>query len=55
MELLSDLILIALFLLVMLCGFKFAKLYCMALDQFLKDISDAVNGKYKSKYKEKGK
>ncbi len=55
MELLGDLILIVLFLLVMLCAFKFAKLYCMAIDELLCNISKAVRGEYKSKYKEKGK
>ncbi len=54
MELLGTLILIALFPLSVLCAFKFADLWCRGLDQLLKDLSDAVNGKYKSKYK-KGK
>lgn len=30
---------------------KFVRLYCMAIDEILQDISNAVNGRYKSKYK----
>ena len=33
------------------CCCKFAHLYCMAIDEILQDISDAVNGRYESKYK----
>lgn len=51
MKLIGDLLLVLIFLLALLFSFQYTKLFCKGIDALLKDISDAVNGRYKSKYK----
>lgn len=52
MKVIGNLILISLIPLALLISFKLARGYCMAIDEILTDISNAMRGKYKSKYKD---
>lgn len=52
MKVLGEIILLLLIPLVIISIPKVVKIYCMAIDQLLTDISKAMQGKYKSKYKD---
>ena len=50
-EIIGDILILCYIPLAMICASKFSRWYCRAIDEILQDISNAVNGKYKSKYK----